>query len=306
MLLLGDLGRDEDAEMADARVERVDDDLLMRADLVDVVVQVRDPVQRLGRGRDVVAPGRDHDDRRADVPEVDAPPVGGLNRARRQLVADEQLVRDEAHLVLGGEEIAAPPLLEAEVALFLGIDLGVQIVRLAPERVGRVQALEVLHQIGAVERAVAEVAHQRGEPRAAEQAARVAHRVAALEARPIGERRARDRDDPDGVRGGGRHHHDRPAGLAVADHDRLAVGVGMQFVDLADEQDLGAADVLDRLTGLGLREEGHEIDRVTGAQRDADLARLLEAADAGAVAGARVDDHERPLRRDRSARPPRG
>ena len=36
VLLLGDLGRDEDAEMADPLVERVDDDLLVGADLVDV------------------------------------------------------------------------------------------------------------------------------------------------------------------------------------------------------------------------------------------------------------------------------
>ena len=79
----------------------------------------------------------------------------------------------------------------------------------------------------------------------------------------------------------------------------------MQLADLPDEDDLGAADVLDRLAGLGLREEGHEVDRVAGAQRDADLALLLEAADAGAVAGARVDDHERPLLRVESSRPPR-
>ena len=71
----------------------------------------------------------------------------------------------------------------------------------------------------------------------------------------------------------------------------------MQRADLAQEDHLGAADVLDGLAGLGLREEGHEIDRVAGAQRHADLALLLEAADAGAVAGARIDHHEGLLRR---------
>ena len=69
----------------------------------------------------------------------------------------------------------------------------------------------------------------------------------------------------------------------------------MQFANLSDEQNLGAADVLDRLAGLGIREESHEVDRVTGAQRDADLALLLEAADARTVPGARIDDDERPL-----------
>ena len=84
--------------------------------------------------------------------------VGGLNCPFGQLVADEQLVGDAAHLLLGGEEVAAPPFLEAEIARLLGIDLGVQIVLLGPERVRGVQALEILDQIGAVERAVAQVA----------------------------------------------------------------------------------------------------------------------------------------------------
>ena len=96
-----------------------------------------------------------------------------------------------AHLLLGGEEVAAPPLLEAEIARLLGVDLGVEVVRLAPERVGGIQALEVLHQIGAVELAVAEVAGERGEPGAAEQAAGVAHRVHALDARPVGQAASR-------------------------------------------------------------------------------------------------------------------
>ncbi len=44
-----------------------------------------------------------------------------------------------------------------------------------------------------------------------------------------------------------------------------------------------------------MRAEDHEIDRMAVAQRDADLAVGLEAADAGAVAGARIDDHVRAL-----------
>ena len=49
--------------------------------------------------------------------------------------------------------------------------------------------------------------------------------------------------------------------------------------------------------GSGSGMEGHEIDRMAVAQRDPDLARLLHAADPGPMAGARVDDHERPLLR---------
>ena len=53
-------------------------------------VQVDDPVQRLLRRGDVVAPGAEHDDRRADVAQVDAHAVGGADLAGGQLVADEQ------------------------------------------------------------------------------------------------------------------------------------------------------------------------------------------------------------------------
>ncbi len=44
-----------------------------------------------------------------------------------------------------------------------------------------------------------------------------------------------------------------------------------------------------------MRAEDDEIDGMAVVQRDADLAVGLEAADAGAVAGARIDDHVGPL-----------
>ena len=47
--------------------------------------------------------------------------------------------------------------------------------------------------------------------------------------------------------------------------------------------------------GIGIRVEDHEVHGVPRAQRDADFGVFLEAADARAVARARVDDHERPL-----------
>ena len=56
---------------------------------------------------------------------------------------------------------------------------------------------------------------------------------------------------------------------------------------------LRLADVEQRLARLGIAEEDDEVDRVALAQRDADLRIVLEAADAGAVARARVDDHVR-------------
>ena len=85
----------------------------------------------------------------------------------------------------------------------------------------------------------------------------------------------------------------------------------MQRNDLFEEDRLGARDVLDRLARHRVRQEADEIAGMAGLERDADLAVGLEAADAGAVAGARVDDNERPPRQvdfDASAaeRPARG
>ena len=44
MLLLGDAARDEDAEMADGFMHRVDDRLPVGPDLIDVGIEIEDPV----------------------------------------------------------------------------------------------------------------------------------------------------------------------------------------------------------------------------------------------------------------------
>ena len=303
VLLLRHAAGDEDAEVADALVDAVDDGLAVGADVVDAGVEVGDPAQRLLRRGDVVALGAEADDRRADLAQVDPLPVRGDQPCRGQLVADEQVVDDVLHLLGVEQDVAAPPLLEAEVALGLGVDLRVEVVLLAPERVGGVHALEVLDQPGAVEDAVAEVARERGEPAPAEQPARVAHRVHAAHAGPVGERRAGDDDRAEDLGPGRGGHQDLPAGLAVADHDRPALGLGVQLRHPLEEAGLGAHHVLDRLAGHRVRQEADEVAGVAGPQRHADLAVGLEAADPGPVPGARVDDHEGPLPHvDRDAR----
>ena len=65
-------------------------------------------------------------------------------------------------------------------------------------------------------------------------------------------------------------------------------------------------DVEDGLAGHGLGQEADEIGRVPGLHRHADLAVGLEAADAGAVAGARIDDDEGTLQRVDRRRPRAG
>ena len=150
-------------------------------------------------------------DRRLDVAQVE-------RRGRSlppQPVADEQVLRDPLDLLAVQQEVAAPPAFELEEALRLGVDVGEQVVVLVPERVGRIEVLEVLHQPGAVELAGAEVGRERGEPRAAEQAAGVAHRVVAVAvapgAAPVRHRRADDHDRAGVVgAGGGQHHRGQP------------------------------------------------------------------------------------------------
>ena len=134
-----------------------------------------------------------------------------------ELVADEQIVGDPLHLPGIEQHRAAPPGLEIEEARGLGVDLGIDVVGLLPVGVGRVQRFEVGDQVGAVEDAVAEVAGQRGQPGAAQHAAEIAHRVLAAHAGPVGQRRARQHDRAGKVGPDRGHHHDLPAGLAVAD-----------------------------------------------------------------------------------------
>ena len=278
-------------------VHAVDDGLAVGPDVVDVLIQVQDPAQGLLRRGDVVALGAEADDRRGDVAQVDPHPALGHDLGRGQLVADEQVVDDPLHLLGVHQDVAAPPFLEAEIARRLGIDLGVELVLLGPERVGRVHVLEVLDQRHPVEDAVAEIAGQRRQPAAAIEAAGIAHRVLAAHAGPVGERRAGDDDRAEQLGPGRGHQHRGPAALAVADHHRLAVGIGVQLDHPLEERGLRRHDVLDRLSRHRIRQETDEIARVPGSHGDADLAVRLEAADPRAMAGARVDDDERPLLR---------
>ena len=213
-----------------------------------------------------------------------------------QLVADEEIVDQELQLVAVELDEVAPPFLELEIALRPGIDVGVDLVLLAPQPVGRVQAVEVQDQPGSVELAVAEIAGHRGEPAAAEQAAGIAHRVLAVHALPVRHRRARDQARPEQVRPQHGDHQRLIARLAIADGERTR-RIGMELDHPLEEFHLSFDDVKELLAGRGLRPEADEIDRMTRIQGVADLALRLEAADARALAGARVDHHDRPLAR---------
>jgi hypothetical protein len=116
-----------------------------------------------------------------------------------------------------------------------------------------------------------------------------------VDALPVGQRRTGDDDRPEQFGPHRGKQHDRPTGLAIADHAGPAIGMGMQRRDFLEEKPFGAGDVLDGLARHRVRQESNEITGMTGMERDADFAVGLEAADAGTVSGARIDDDKGPL-----------
>src|SRR5262245_55943703 len=68
----------------------------------------------------------------------------------------------------------------------------------------------------------------------------------------------------------------------------------MQVAHLAHELLLRLAHVEQRLSRLRIAEEDHKVDRMAIANGDAHLRIILEAADAGTVSRAWIDDDVRP------------
>src|SRR5215467_6753175 len=102
------------------------------------------------------------------------------------MVADKQLINNELHLLSVEINVASPIALKLEIARWLGIDLGIHVVLLCPQRVCWVLVLEILHQPGAVELAATQVTSKRGQPAAAQESAAVAHGIFSVHAGPIG------------------------------------------------------------------------------------------------------------------------
>src|SRR5262245_26782049 len=179
----------------------------MRADVVDMVVKIEDPSERLLGRRDVVTFRTEHDDGRADVAQVYRAAVGRLDLAGGKIVADEQLIDNELDLAGIQVDVPTPVALEAEIARDFGIDLRVDIILFGPYRVRRMEVLEILHEPGAVELATAEIASEGGEPAATEKTATVAHRVLAVHAGPVRQRRAGNDNRTEQLRPHSGEHH---------------------------------------------------------------------------------------------------
>ena len=66
----------------------------------------------------------------------------------------------------------------------------------------------------------------------------------------------------------------------------------MEAGHFRDEGGLGVPYILDGLARHRFRQEANEVAGMAGSERQADLAVMLHAADAGPVSSPRVDDHE--------------
>ena len=84
-----------------------------------------------------------------------------------ELVTDEKIVEDVLHFLRVGRHVAAPPAFKSEVAGAFRVHFRVESVLLRYQRVGWIEAFEVLDQPGAVEDAVAPIAGEGSEPAAA-------------------------------------------------------------------------------------------------------------------------------------------
>jgi len=108
------------------------DDRLLVATMPARPRRGRESTQCLRRWRDVVAARAEHDDRRAHVAQIDAPPVGGRELRRREPFADEEVIDDVLDLVAAEHDVPAQPALELQIARRLGVDVREHAVLLRP------------------------------------------------------------------------------------------------------------------------------------------------------------------------------
>src|SRR5262249_9798028 len=158
--------------MTDRVMDGVDDSLAIGADLVDILVQIKNPAERLLRRRDVVAVGAKYDDGRADIAQVDCRSIRYADVAGGEIVADEQFVDNELNLFRIQIYLATPPALKAEIAGGFGVDCRIQIVLLGQKCICRILIFEILYEPGAVELAAPQITRQCREPAAAKQPTR--------------------------------------------------------------------------------------------------------------------------------------
>ena len=274
-------------------VHEIDDPLSCSLQRGCVGVDLRDPAKRLFRRRYVVALGSEDHDRILYPSQIGCAALAETHLAGFQLVADEEIFGNREDLLAAQRVKAVPPALEFQEPVALVVDVREEMDVFVPDRLFRLQVLEVLCKPRAVEATVAEVRdHVRG-PSAPGKPAHHPHRVGSGFTGPVGERRAVQDNRTGKTLAVSRQERDRPPRLAVAVENGWMVRVTPG--DFLDEAAQRMVNIGEGLPLFGFGKEYDEIDRVALVHRNAHLAVALEAADARAVAGARVDhDHRRP------------
>src|SRR5579863_899 len=244
------------------------------------------------RRRDVVAVGSKDHNRIVYSAQISKAALAYAKGAFLKPIADKQILDDGKNLFTAEEVEAAPPTLETQKALALAIDMREQVRVFFPDRF-RPQSLEILYKPSAVETAISEVCDKVRRPGPAEKTTGDAHRIHTGIAGPIGKRRSVQDDRAGETFAIGGKQSNRPAGLAVTVKDwcrpRVATGNGL------NEPAQSMKHIGDRLALARLRKEGDEIDRIPLMQGNADFRLALEAADARALTGTRIDNDDRRL-----------
>ena len=162
-----------------------------------------------------------------------------------------------------------------------------------PERLLRLQVLEILREPGTIKTTGTQIGHEMREPGAAEQAARDAHWIDTGLTRPIRQGRTVKHNRTGETAAISSQQSQCPAGLTVTIENRLAAIVAPG--DFLDEAAQHVLHIVECLADDRLRKEDHEIDRVPDTQRDPHFRIAFEPADPGAMSGTRIHDHDRRL-----------
>lgn len=114
VLTTGDLAGDENAQMADAGMLKIDDGASGIAQRQIAGIDVGYPIQCLLRWSDIVAIGAEHHHGCLDAFQVDA--AAPAPETASQAVADEQVIDDHLDLLAVEQGWTTPPALEIEKA----------------------------------------------------------------------------------------------------------------------------------------------------------------------------------------------
>lgn len=194
--------------------------------------------------------------------------------------------------------IFAPPPLEVDEALALGLGPHEERLVLAEVRVPGIELLEIVSKPRTVELAGGEIGHQARRPHPTGQPARQTHRVDTSLAAPVRQGRTVQHRRAGHTRTVGGEQCHGPAGLAIAVERGTLTRVATH--DLGNEASQGMVHMRQGLVRARQHVVGHEIDRMAAMQSHAHLRVALESTDSWPMSGTWVKDDHRPAVRARA------